>query len=339
MAFSFGFYNSVKGDRRYNAIQMGQIFDGIIQDGVYATIGDCFILKESNLNDTVTVSTGRAWFNRTWNYNDADYPLTGFASELIVDRIDAVVLDIFYDESSRTNSIKWVKGTGSASPKRPTLIKEAGHAQYPIAYVLRKANTQKISAANITNMVGTSACPFVTGVLEAIDTDVLISQWAADWRDFVEDYEQTATLWAEEQKRDFLAFYTEFRYQMNLFKNTEQQEFLDWFQGIKDIFGESPAGEIMLSIQKLDEREFNHYYGLISSSTNIGKDGKDTVIVTSDDMVGSSTRITKVNRNLTRIVTDIVPKEGNYNYRSTTTISKGTGETDIVTEYSSLPKQ
>ena len=37
MAFSYGFYNAVDHDRRYDAVQMSQIFDGIISDVVYAT--------------------------------------------------------------------------------------------------------------------------------------------------------------------------------------------------------------------------------------------------------------------------------------------------------------
>lgn len=339
MAFSFGFYNSRNYDRMYNSIQISQIFDGIILDGVFATVGDCFILKENEENDTVTVSTGRAWFDHTWNYNDADYPLVGFPSELIVDRIDAVVLDVHYDEEFRTNSIKWIKGSASATPQRPTLIKEPGHAQYPIAYVLRKANTPIISAADITNMVGTSECPFVTGPLEAINTDELLSQWAADWRDFVKDYEAAATEWREEQQADFLAFYTEFRYQMNLFKTTEQREFMDWFQGIKDIFGESAAGQIMLALQNLDEREFNHYYGLIGSTTNISKDGDDTIITTADELVSSTTRITKDTSGNTTITTDIVPKDGNYDYQSITTIVKSETGTDITTTYTSSAKK
>ncbi len=35
MSVTFGFYNSVNGDRKYDAIQMSSIFDGIIRDGVF----------------------------------------------------------------------------------------------------------------------------------------------------------------------------------------------------------------------------------------------------------------------------------------------------------------
>lgn len=38
MAFTFGFYNSLNGDRKYNAEQVSSIFDGLISDGVYDTM-------------------------------------------------------------------------------------------------------------------------------------------------------------------------------------------------------------------------------------------------------------------------------------------------------------
>ena len=39
MTVSYGFYNSLNGDRKYNARHMSMIFDGIIRDGVFMSIG------------------------------------------------------------------------------------------------------------------------------------------------------------------------------------------------------------------------------------------------------------------------------------------------------------
>ena len=39
MAVTYGFYNSLNKDRVYNAEQMSSIFNGIITDGVFASIG------------------------------------------------------------------------------------------------------------------------------------------------------------------------------------------------------------------------------------------------------------------------------------------------------------
>lgn len=44
MTVTFGFYNSLNSDRLYNALQMSSLFDGIITDGVFASIGTSMIV-------------------------------------------------------------------------------------------------------------------------------------------------------------------------------------------------------------------------------------------------------------------------------------------------------
>ena len=47
MSVTYGFYNSKNRDRRYDAIQMSSIFDGIIRDGVLQHYGTGMMVKES----------------------------------------------------------------------------------------------------------------------------------------------------------------------------------------------------------------------------------------------------------------------------------------------------
>ena len=89
MSVTYGFYNSKNHDRRYDAIQMSSIFDGIIRDGVLQHFGTAMMVKESE-GMMVNVGIGRAWFNHTWTLNDALLPLTLPLSEVILNRIDAV---------------------------------------------------------------------------------------------------------------------------------------------------------------------------------------------------------------------------------------------------------
>ena len=51
MSVTFGFYNSKEGDRRYDAIQMSSIFDGIIQDGILQHVGTAMVVKRIGSND------------------------------------------------------------------------------------------------------------------------------------------------------------------------------------------------------------------------------------------------------------------------------------------------
>ena len=110
MSVTYGFYNSINGDRKYNALEMSSIFDGIIVDGVYMSIGDALNVKSSG-GMGITVGTGRAWFNHTWTLNDSVMPLTIESSDVLLNRIDAVVLEVNNDSDVRKNTIKIVKGS------------------------------------------------------------------------------------------------------------------------------------------------------------------------------------------------------------------------------------
>ena len=95
MSVSFGFYNSKNGDRRYDAIQMSSIFDGLIRDGIFRRVRKCNDRQSNKQEEMIVhVGIGRAWFNHTWTLNDSILPLSVSMSEVILDRIDMVVIDI-----------------------------------------------------------------------------------------------------------------------------------------------------------------------------------------------------------------------------------------------------
>lgn len=206
MSVTYGFYNSKDGDRKYNATQMSSIFDGIIRDGVLQHYGTALMVEESE-GMVINVGIGRAWFNHTWTLNDALLPLTVSLSELILHRIDAVVLEVDAREVVRANSIKVVKGTPSSEPIRPSMIQTHDRWQYPLAYIRVNAGVSSIRQADITNCVGTSECPFVTAPLEKMSIDALVAQWEDQWKTFYEsqtsDMESTNTLWKSQWEEYF----------------------------------------------------------------------------------------------------------------------------------------
>ena len=178
MTVSSGFFNSKKHDRVYDATQFSSFFDGLITDGVYQAIGDAFMVTPyADGNDAVLVGTGRAWFNKTWTVNDTPMLVQLDPPSSLLDRIDAIVLDIDRSEAVRQNSIKVVKGEYSESAKNPTLIHTDTHNQYPLAYVtMPHGDSAPIRAMYIKNTIGTSECPFVAGFLESLDITMFVSQ-------------------------------------------------------------------------------------------------------------------------------------------------------------------
>lgn len=180
MSVTSGFFNSLNGDRRYTAEQMSSLFDGLIRDGVFATVGTAFAVTAGTGNE-VTIGVGRAWFNHTWVYNDALLPMTLTNAETILDRIDAIVIEINRTEAIRSGSIRILVGVPSGSPQRPELTDVDNVYQYPLAYIYRTAGSTTITQADITNMIGTSACPYVTGILQTVNADNLLAQWDSEF--------------------------------------------------------------------------------------------------------------------------------------------------------------
>lgn len=199
-----GFYDSQNHDRKYNSRQFGSIFDGVIRDGIFMSVGTAFRVVPGE-GMMVIVGIGRAWFNHTWLLNDALLPLTLPQSELLLNRIDAIVLDFDATTAIRKNDIKIIKGTPSKTPQRPTLINNTEHHQYPLAYIAVNAGVTAIRAADITSMIGTSASPYVTGILSVISNDAILAQWTDQWNIFYDaqtaDIEATNAFWKLEWER------------------------------------------------------------------------------------------------------------------------------------------
>ena len=220
MSVTYGFYNSKNKDRRYDAIQMSSIFDGIIRDGILQHVGTAMMVNAST-GMMVNVGIGRAWFNHTWTLNDALLPLTVPQSEVILNRIDAVVLEVDSRESVRANAIKIIKGTPATNPVKPTMISTNDRWQYPLAYIRVNSGVTSIRQADITNAVGTSECPFVTAPLEMMSIDALVVQWKDQWDAFYEketsDMEATNAFWKEQWTTWFNAQTEEI-----------QQSYLEW---------------------------------------------------------------------------------------------------------------
>lgn len=190
MAFSYGFYNSLNGDRKYDSEDLSRMFDGIIYDGVIGAVGDTFAVKAGTGN-TVNVSSGRAWFNHTWTYNDAPMPISCGSAAVLLDRYDAIVLEVNTASDVRKNSIKVVTGTEASKPVKPTMENTEFVHQYPLAYIKRPAGSTSISQSNIENAVGTEDCPICTGVLKSLNVEQMMAQWEAQFDEWFQSAKDT----------------------------------------------------------------------------------------------------------------------------------------------------
>lgn len=256
MSVSSGFFNSLNGDRKYNAAQMSAIFDGLIIDGVFASIGTAFAVKAAG-GLTVNVGVGKAWFDHTWTVNDSILPMTAPEAEVLLDRIDAVVLEVNGMESVRENTIKFVKGNPSSAPSRPTLTNEGNVHQYPLCYIYRKYGTAVINQADITPMVGTESTPFVTGILQTVSLDELLGKWQDELDRFTDARSQEVDDWIAQEESDFTAWFNKMKADLQQEQTvldqwiaSEQADFLAWYNQMKDQLSGDVAGNLQLEIDK-----------------------------------------------------------------------------------------
>lgn len=256
MSVSSGFFNSLNGDRKYNAAQMSAIFDGLIIDGVFASIGTAFAVKAAG-GLTVNVGIGKALFDHTWTVNDSILPMTAPEAEVLLDRIDAVVLEVNGMESVRNNTIKFVKGNPSSAPSRPTLTNEGNVHQYPLCYIYRKYGTAVINQADITPMVGTESTPFVTGILQTISLDELLGKWQDELDRFTDARSKEVDDWIAQEESDFTAWFNKMKADLQQEQTvldqwiaSEQADFLAWYNQMKDQLSGDVAGNLQLEIDK-----------------------------------------------------------------------------------------
>lgn len=256
MSVSSGFFNSLNGDRKYNAAQMSAIFDGLIIDGVFASIGTAFAVKAAG-GLTVNVGVGKAWFDHTWTVNDSILPMTAPEAEVLLDRIDAVVLEVNGMESVRENTIKFVKGNPSSAPSRPTLTNEGNVHQYPLCYIYRKYGTAVINQADITPMVGTESTPFVTGILQTVSLDELLGKWQDELDRFTDARSQEVDDWIAQEESDFTTWFDKMKADLQQEQTvldqwiaSEQADFLSWYNQMKDQLSGDVAGNLQLEIDK-----------------------------------------------------------------------------------------
>lgn len=167
---TYGFFNSLNGDRKYDANQFSGLFDGILYDGVFKDIGECFKVSvdTDNPGRTLLIGTGRAWFNHTWSYNSEPQQIR-IDSPNSRRRIDRIVLEVNKNTSVRANSFKVIKGTPDADPVPPTLSTEANVYQYPLADIYVEPSHANIYQSDIYGLVGTQLCPYAHSLRDRIN--------------------------------------------------------------------------------------------------------------------------------------------------------------------------
>lgn len=180
MSITYGFFDSVDGDRIYTSDDFANYFKGLIGNGIYQNfLGGLQVVKSSTAGLGIVVKSGKATIDGHWLLNDSDANFT-LESGSTISRYDYVVVRL--NKTARTMSIEVVSTNDYYSNRESATIKDL-----VLASIYIRANVTSITQSDITDFRGSSG--FVTGLIKQIDTSTLFAQYQAAYEEFKSAYE------------------------------------------------------------------------------------------------------------------------------------------------------
>lgn len=225
MAIKCGYYNSVDGDRKYDAETMAVYFSGLFTRGVLQNYGKKFVVTEAE-GMKVKVPTGKAYFtDGKWIENTADIVLTLDPSDVVLNRIDSIVLRNNKNESARDATVVLKKGTPATNPDAPGIDESDSYIEELLLCNIRVDKlTENITQANITNTIpNTDVCGYVTGLIDQVDTSDLYKQYETAYKEFQDKSKEEFQAWFDKVK-DSLATQTIIRRYENTYITQSEGE-------------------------------------------------------------------------------------------------------------------
>ena len=211
-----GFFDALNGDRTYSADDMNKPYSRVVADGVFATqqgtpSSDLQVVAAGS-GMSVTVQAGQGIFGAKWFENTSAIIIPVPQNTALYGRIDSVIAQVDKRQSGRNGSIIYRTGTPASTPQPPALSSDANVAEYRIANVLVSPAATVITQSVVTDLRGTSACPWVTSLIQQVDTSTLWAQYAAA----------------------FAEQYARFTDEYNAYKYQQQQDWSEFIQTLTD---------------------------------------------------------------------------------------------------------
>ena len=214
-----GFFNAVmqngEPDRTYTAEQVNEYLKGLVsEDGIFATISNaCQVVAGSGMS--VVIKQGRGKIGNHWFVVDEDFTITLDASDVILNRIDRVIIKL--DNQERLINAYIKKGTLATEPVAPSLTRTEDVREICLASITVNKNVSTITQSMITDTrSNNSLCGWIVGLINQMDTTTLFNQYQTAQNEFI-----------NEQTTEFNNYFTE---QKNRFEN--------WLDTIKTQLGE-----------------------------------------------------------------------------------------------------
>ena len=202
MAIKYGYFpsNTDLGIiNEYRGFDFNRQLKYLVKDGVFATplnTPSDYLQVMADTGMQVKVMPGAGNFFNTYFESDAVELLT-LDSGSSSDRIDLIVVEVNKTPTVLKSSFKIIKGTPGAAPVAPSIERTTYVEQYTLAQIYVRANTTAIYQTNITDKRGSADCPWVTSLIQQVDTSTLYLQFESsfwEWFNNVKETLATTTL-------------------------------------------------------------------------------------------------------------------------------------------------
>lgn len=275
MAFRYGYFDSeIIGvddegmpifDRAETSDLFALLFASLISDGVLARPSTCFQVLGTGEGLSVEVQPGFGMVKGHFAYNDEKMTLSVDSAPQKYSRIDRVVMRCNYLE--RTVEIVMKTGTEAANPVPPELIRPAAgdYFELCLANIRLIAGQKVITQSSITDTrPDSSVCGYITQLIDHLDTDVFFAQLNSFYEEFVEKADGSYDKFMADMQAYLNSLEMSGNSQLKVivdamqnFKTISEQDFLDWFDSIKDMLESATNGEMLEEILRLMKNLYN----------------------------------------------------------------------------------
>lgn len=278
MTISSYFFNAIRDnegnyDRVYNSEDVTSYLDKIVGNGVFPTPATQLQVSAGG-GMSVSVQPGQGWIDGHKIVNSAVLTLEVDASDVLLNRIDAVIF--YVDYTAREMGIEVKKGTAASTATAPALTRNATRYEMCLAQVSVAKQITSITNSMITDTRGNAAvCGYVAGLIQQIDAAGLWQQWDdefTDWFDQVKDTLATVTL-LQKLEQVFTTTSTLTNFNVN--------DYIPAYKYTIDIL------EIYVNGLRLDENEYTAYQNSITLATPITHAGTEVSLVVYKSIDGS----------------------------------------------------
>ena len=218
-----GFYNAVSGDRTYTADDMNKPYKRLVADGVFAandgTASSDLQAVASGTALRITVQAGQAIVAGKWFENPTAIIIDVPANTALYGRIDSVIMRVDNRQAARAGSIIYRTGEASSSPSAPALDTTSGVTEYRLANIAVASGATAITGANVTDLRGSSSCPWVTGLIQQVDTSTLWAQFQAAYAAQYAQYSVDYDAYVAQQRQDWAEFIQTLTSELNVTMN------------------------------------------------------------------------------------------------------------------------